>query len=1115
MSDPVPCPSCGTPNPPEQRFCGSCGTSLQRPCPVCGTPNPLGYAFCGTCGSALEPPEPTRPAEDAREERRLATVLFADLSGFTALSEKLDPEDVKALAHELAERMGQEVRTFGGTVVSVMGDAIMAVFGAPVTHEDDAERAVRAALAMRDSIQAETGPGLPLQLHIGLNTGEVMAGLIGPEERREYTVMGDVTNTAARLQSAAPPGTILVGRDTYLATAHVIDYEQVEPVAAKGKEETVPAWRVLAARGKPAERAPSGTPLVGRKAEVDLLERLWRQVVEENRPRLVTLIGPPGIGKSRLIRELTSPVEREGRLIKGRCLPYGETTGYDAFSQQVEQAAGILDSDPVPLARMKLNGLVRQVVPEEDAEQVAEHLQIVLGLSTKGAPDKQLLFFSVRRVVEGLAQARPTALAFEDIHWAQPALLELLESLAGRVREVPLLLLTAARPELLDAHPTWGGGLAAYTAISVQPLNEGESRELAISLMTSHGPEESLEPLIQTGGGNPLFLEELAASVEERTAGVASSLPTTVQAIIAARLDALPAEERRVLREASIVGRYFWRGALLALDGEAAALDRSLDSLEARDLIRRQRQTRLAGDPEFLFKHILTQEVAYQALPKAARRRGHAAVARYLEEAMGERARDSASLIAYHWKESGENAKAARYLMTAAEVASRAWAKQEAIGLYTEAIGLLGEEERVLRPTAQLALAITRIDAGDFTEGLQELDAVIPELDGRERALAMLDRARGWYWLADAEQTHRHADEAAAAAREIEDAELEARALAVLGEAAGMDGDTQRSNELSTQALSLWPVEKRDGAYAHSLGQAALGHYWRGDHQRALELGRQAYELGLKASSLAGVINGAAHVALALIGLSRHEEGIDWLARAVEFGREMEPIPRFSARALNMWGGALREIGDLGRARSLNEEALEYGTRAGFLGAEVSARIDLLFVDLEEGEVGRAEASLPELLQAAERSKGWHQWLWTVRVLAARAEAALLAGKPEDAADAAHETLEHAVRPGRLKYACLARTVLGRALLQLRRPDESASQFRLAVEDAERVGHAPTLWPALAGLAEALGALGDDSAEEKARLRARQAIQEFAAGLTTDHRQTLLSNPALAPVLGM
>src|SRR5919197_1142931 len=252
------CPACGAQNAADQRFCGSCGASLARTCASCGASNPPGYAFCGSCGASLTEapaPERTEPAA-AREERRLATVVFADLSGFTSLSEQMDHEDVKAMAHELAQKMGEEVVRFGGTVMSVMGDAVMAVFGAPVNHEDDAERAVRAALAMRDSIEQETGSGLPLQLHIGVNTGLVMAGVVGSGDRREYAVMGDVTNTAARLQSAAPPGTILVGEATYLATEHAIGYEPVDPIDAKGKQEPVPAWRAIATRGKPAERQP-------------------------------------------------------------------------------------------------------------------------------------------------------------------------------------------------------------------------------------------------------------------------------------------------------------------------------------------------------------------------------------------------------------------------------------------------------------------------------------------------------------------------------------------------------------------------------------------------------------------------------------------------------------------------------------------------------------------------------------------------------------------------------------------------------------------------------------------------------------------------------------------
>src|SRR5919198_3537353 len=739
------CPACGAQNAADQRFCGSCGASLSRTCPSCGAPNPPGYAFCGSCGASLtEAPAPERaePAA-AREERRLATVMFADLSGFTSLSEQMDPEEVKAMAHELAQKMGEEVVRFGGTVMSVMGDAVMAVFGAPVTHEDDAERAVRAALAMRDSIEQETGSGLPLQLHIGVNTGLVMAGVVGSGDRREYAVMGDVTNTAARLQSAAPPGTILVGEPTYLATAHAIDYEPVDPIDAKGKQEPVPAWRAVAARGRPAERAPSAGPLVGRQAELELLERLWRQAVEENQPRLVTIIGPPGIGKSRLVREFTPLVEQGGRLYKGRSLPYGETTGYDAFSQLVQQAAGILESDPVPLARAKLNRLVRDVVQEEDAPEVTAHLQVLLGLSSEGTPDKMLLFFSVRRFVEGLARSVPTVIAFEDLHWAQPALLELVESLASRVRDVPLLLLAAARPELHDVRPTWGGGLARYTALPLEPLSESHCRVLAGSLLAAGGDGDTLGTLVQTSGGNPLFLEELAASVAERAAGVAAGLPTSVQAIIAARLDALPADERQVLQEASIIGRFFWRGALEAMTEDPTGLDHVLDRLEGRDLIRRQPRSRLAGDREFWIKHILTQEVAYQGIPKATRRAGHARVASYLEQAMGDRARDSASLLAHHWKEAGDKGKATGYLLTAAEIASRAWAKEQAVELYAEAIAMLeeGGDRNALQRT-RLERAVAIVGGGAFAEGAVELDALIAETSGRTRVLALLARAQ-------------------------------------------------------------------------------------------------------------------------------------------------------------------------------------------------------------------------------------------------------------------------------------------------------------------------------------------------------------------------------------
>jgi class 3 adenylate cyclase/tetratricopeptide (TPR) repeat protein len=1114
MAEPLLCPSCRTPNAADQRFCGACGASLTRTCPTCGTINPLAFAFCGSCGTALSA-EVRAPSP--REERRIATVMFADLSGFTSLAERMDPEDVKALAHRLAERMGDVVRQFGGTVVNVMGDAVMAVFGAPLAHEDDAERAVRSALAMRDTITIEPQTGESLRLHIGVNTGEVMAGMVGPTDRHDYAVMGDVTNTAARLQTAARPGEILVGQATYRATAHAIDYEEIPPVHAKGKEEPVLTWRVLAARDRPAERPTALVPLVGRAAEFDLLDRLWKQVVTEGRPRLVTVIGPPGIGKSRLIREFAAKMGTTGRFLRGRCLPYGETTGYDAFGQHVQQAAGILETDPVDLARDKLHRRVEELVPGEDAHEVTTHLEVLLGLSAEGAPDKQPMYYSARRFLEGLATEQPTVLAFEDLHWAQPALLELIESVAGRARDVPLYVIALSRPELLDHRPSWGGGLLRYTAIPLEPLDELESKELAQALLTRGGREAgAIDSLIQTGGGNPLFLEELAASLAERVAGESSALPSTVQAIIASRLDALPAEERRVVQEASIMGRFFWRGALEALGSDGKRLDDALDGLEARDFIRRQPSSRLAGDREFIFKHILTQEVAYSALPKASRREGHAAVAAFLERVLGERSRESASMLAYHWREAGERDRAGRYLIQAAEVASRAWAKEQAIDLYTEVLDLLGDGgDAQLIEEALLGRAHSRLDGGDYTKAVEEdLQRLLPTVRGKNRSAVLLARTRAAFWLGDADGVHTFAAKTAEAAREVQEQGTEARALSILAEAAGMDGDLDRAMELQARAELLWPEDARDAQYAYSWTQLGVMHYWRGEYEEALNKAKLGFDLGLQVSSLYPTINGAAHVGLALTGLSRHEEAIEWFQRAVTMGREWEPLPRFTGRAMNMWAGALRELGDLAAARELNEQGLEMGQKAAFPGAHVSARVDLMVIDLLEGDVGKAEAALPELLEIAAGTKGWHQWLWTGRLAEAQSEIHLQSGRWQDAADAAMESLRQAEKHGRVKYAARSRIVLGRAQLALGKQDEAEGAFRQAVADAERLGHAPTLWQAQAELASGLERTGKESEAEEARVRARDVMERFAATLAEPRRELFLSTSEAATILG-
>jgi class 3 adenylate cyclase/tetratricopeptide (TPR) repeat protein len=1115
MTGALTCPACSATNDAEQRFCTTCGASLGQACSVCGTANSPTARFCGACGSPLEPPTGPPPSDGA-EERKVVSVLFADLAGFTAGSDGADPEDMKARLRPYFARAREEIVSVGGTVEKFIGDAVVGLFGAPTSREDDAIRAVQAAWQITHAIDElnEDDPTLELAIRIAVDTGEVVVDVDSIVERGEGIATGDVMNTASRLQHEAPVGGVVVGERTYRLTTQSFEYEPLGPVNVRGKLAPIPIWRVVGLRSE--QERPPLAPLIGRVRELELLSTVWDKVLADRRTHLVTVIGPPGIGKSRLVRELHPRLAREGMFLKGRCRPYGETTGYGAFGQQVWQLAGIFETDSTNVARAKLGERVASVLPVTEAEEVGAHLAILLGLSNEGAPDKQLLFHSVRRFVEAVAEARPTALVFEDIHWAEPALLELLESLASRLTNVPVFLITLARPDLLETYPTWGGGLSRYTAVHLEPLTDADAHELASALLV--GTEEAsgyADRLVHTSGGNPLFLEELAASVAERTADLLAGLPTTVQAIISARLDALPRRSRQVLQDAAVVGRIFWRGPLAALQGDESDLDAMLDDLERRDFIRRQPESSVLEDREFIFKHVLTREVAYGTLPRAGRRERHRTVAAFIERASGDRVRESASILAYHYREADDDAKAAIYLMMAADVASRAWAKQQAITLLGEAIEIAERTaDRDLLISARLARASTLIDAARFADAVEGLDWLIDEADGRNLALAHLARARAAFWAADAAHVVKHSGAAAEIAERLDDREVQGRALAARCEADAMGGDLRAAFATWERATATWPVEQRDAPFARVYATRALMSYWAGDYETALKMATEAHGLGNEASNLEAAVTSACNAGLALIGLSRHEEGISWLDRAIELGGEWEERSfRFTARGMNMRAGAVREIGDLDAARAQSEEALELAKDSGFPPAEISARLDLLFSDLMEGEAGAAERVIPRLTEALEGAKGFHQFLWSIRLMAARAEAALLAGRPEDTISFARAALAEAEQFGRRKYECLVRVPLGRALLATGRAHDAADVLTRAVLEAERLGHLPSRWPALAALADAKAALRDNDAASDARAAALSSVQEFGDRLTDSHRVSLMARPDIVALM--
>ena len=1102
------CPECAAENREGVRFCEDCGARLDLKCPSCGAELIPGKRFCGACGATLGGGEPARaaaPPEERpaayREERRWATVLFADLAGFTSLAERMDPEDVKALAHRCAERLGEEVRRFGGTVVNVMGDAVLAVFGPPVAHEDDAERAVRAGLAIRDCPLPRPGAASesPIQVHVGINTGEVMAGLVGPEGRRDYTVMGDAVNTAARLMAAALPGTILVGEETYRATRERVRYREIAPVEAKGKERPVAAWQALEAVPLPRARPLGTAPLVGRDEELALLSGIWTKVAREARPHLVTVLGEPGIGKSRLVAEF----ERRARtldnavVLHGRCLPYGEALGYGALAMALREAAGITPEDDAEAARAKLGDLVAGALgpraTEGDAHEIAHHLALLGGLDTAAdrsaaGADERTLRVSTRRFLEALARRRPLCLLLEDIHWADDALLGLIEFVAARAQAVPLLIVTQARPELLEKRPTWGGGVRAFTSLPLEPLDGRAGRDLVIALCGERGLSEEVAERVGRGaGGNPLFAEELIATIAEGRE--AAGVPSAIKALISARLDSLPPEERWAIQRAAVFGKHFWPGGLAAL-GADGDVGEHLDALEARDLLRAQPQSRFRGDREYAFKHDLIRDVAYEMLPRAERRALHGRVADWVERAAGERAEELLDLLAHHAVQAEQHDRALGYLIGAAERARRAAAHREQAGLLAQAIAIAersGRGDRIAELRAKRGKAFASV--GLWEDATQELEAALTSLapeQQEQRAEVLVNLSLVRFWSIDTAGFRRHASEALPLARAAGRDDLVTEAMAWLAAAEGAEGRLDAAIDQYRRTIER-AGELRMPSPALSIYQSTL--YWTGQFDEGIERGREVVRLARGGHDIDQTMLALQGLGLALAGSGRYDEAALVFDEARQLGREYGVGP-FLARSIAVSAGFHLDVFDLAGHEAVAEEARELARSVNFPPALVSASIDLLLNFARRGEASRAEQLVDEVAATVEKAAGWHGWLWRLRLAEARAEIALARGDWEETIRLADDAVERS-RGKRVKYQALALGTRAQALDRLGRGKEAIADLGRAVELARPVGD-PALF-----LRTAAALLALDGSDVLAT-EARAAAERIAGSLPGD-----------------
>jgi class 3 adenylate cyclase/tetratricopeptide (TPR) repeat protein len=944
-------------------------------CASCGQDTPEGFPRCANCGALLE-------VAATAEERKVVSVLFCDLVGFTAQSETADPEDVRRILDEYFAAARAAIEAFGGVVEKFIGDAVVGVFGVPAAHEDDPERAVRAGLRIvEDAERLQAVGGEPLRLRIGVNTGEALVRLHVVPGSGEGFLAGDAVNTAARIQSAAPEMGVLVGLATYTAAERVFDFEELEPATLKGKTEAV---RVFQARAPLARLGADlirrhDSPYVGRAADLELLKGLFDTSVETSSARLVTVVGEPGIGKSRIVAELLAHAqEREPRLTwrQGRCLAYGDGITFWALGEIVKAHTGILETDDQETATTKLGA----VLPEgPDREWLRRRLLPLVGVDASSKAEREELFKAWRTFLETVAEATPTVLVFEDVHWADDAMLAFIEHLADHVEGVPLLVVCTARPELYDRHGAFAAGLDNAHRIALAPLTDAETGDLLTRLLEEPAIPEELRGLIaERAGGNPLYVEELVRLLIDQELlvmkpdgavlrpGAELPLPGSIQALIAARLDALPAEHKALLADASVVGKVFWAGAVAQTgDRNPAEVAEALRELSRKELVRPAARSSMAGESQYAFWHVLTRDVAYGQLPRASRAAKHVAAAGWLEGIAGDRVEDVADVLAHHYA-------------TALDLAVAAGDVEQADALSETA-------RRFLTLAGRRAL---NLDLAAATRFFERALALTPA-GHPERAEALLDFVGAVEDIERIDEARKAAEESATLFEERGDPLGQARATLLLAGIFLWLGDNAPREELIERALALLESLPPGPDLVDTLAETAALKSFAGRS----DLGLPFAERAVKVATDLGLDGEHLSVALCRRGLCRigtaHRGGLDDLRQASAIGM-----------GCGSWAGSLAQI-NLGFFTSLFEgpRAAFEENRAGAAFAEargITTHVEwmnwgMIYCLVDLGDLDTALERLDELDRRLEGANAFGTWQVTVM----RARIATLRGRPD------------------------------------------------------------------------------------------------------------------------
>ena len=1144
------CPSCQTDNPSANRFCDQCGGPLEARCPQCATVLRAGARFCGACGHRLAPspasaegspsasppaapvaPPSARPiasytpkhladkvlkARSAIEgERRQVTVLFADIAGFTSLAEERDPEEVHQIVDRCFEAITAEVHRFEGTINQYTGDGVMALFGAPIAHEDSARRAVHAALgiqrALRDlsrEIEARQGPAI--RMRIGLNTGPVVVGRIGDDLRMDYTAVGDTTNVAARLQQAARPGGVLVSESTLRAIGGFFETLDLGEQAVKGHA-PVRAHEVLRPRGRrtrlDAAIERGLTPLVGRARELDILRERFREVLT-GRGQVVFVAGEAGIGKSRLLLEFRRGLAEAGEdatWLEGQCVSFGQAIPFLPVVDQLRRNFGIeeLDGEPEIIAKIE-HGMRRMGGLDAQIPYVRYLLAVDPGDPKVAAIDaaarRSRILEAVRALSLAGAQIRTLVLVFEDLHWIDASSEEYLASLMDAVASARILLVLTHR---IGYAPPFGSR-SFYTTLTLHALSEDDALAMAGSVLGGADfPRELREALTAKAEGVPLYVEEVAKTLLD--VGVLRrenggyrlvrrleevSIPDTIQGIIMARLDRLGEDGKRTVQLASVIGRQFLKRLLGRIAGLTHELDGLLGELKTLEIVY---ELGLLPEPAYIFKHAVIQDVAYQSLLVQRRRDLHRAVGQAIEELFADRLADHYEELAHHFAQGEAWAKAFDYLVRSADKARDTYANEAALVHYARAI------EVASRVTPELALP-TVLEIYQRRARLQVVVAKnVEAIEGLEKMLELAraagDRRLEGEALADLAFTHgmtllwehqpvaaRYADEAVALGREIGDDRILTKALSTRGIVHCSYGELDQAVRLIEESVRLGEPLGAPDLYLTGLVFLGIFHNWQGEFHRAIAVQRR---VAREAQAIHDEFNEG--LALWNLGLAHVGHGLYAEARGVlddGLAKARERKSHYNVgRITNSLGWLHQELGDFRRALELDREAAELGRHHKIGNVEVSSQINIGGDLVRMGEPGQALAMLEGMVAQVEKGLGSHRWRWDMRVSVGIADALIALGRGDEALAWIERAAATARSTGSAKYLGKCHALRGDIAILGRRWDDAVTELGQALAIGRRIEYPTLTWQAAHQLARAQAAAGKlDEAAVTARL---------------------------------